>query len=145
MLFGRPPLLAQCVDLDVRLYYAAVQNLAYGYGNIPQTTAVRSDTPPIHCDQHMQQSVDMSIELPAGLQCDPVQMTELRQQVQRCLGQSIAGWHSAPLWLFACENTRLRCRQRGVHCVLMWLFGHPLLLHAYYLWSEFINHILLQW
>ena len=27
----------------------------------------------------------------------------------RCLGQSIAGWHSAPLWLFACEITRLRC------------------------------------
>ena len=30
VLFGRPPLLAQCVDLDVRLYYAAVQNMVYG-------------------------------------------------------------------------------------------------------------------
>ena len=30
MLFGRPSLLAQCVDLDMRLYSAAVQNLVYG-------------------------------------------------------------------------------------------------------------------
>ena len=44
----------------------------------------------------------------------------------RCLGQSITGWHSAPLWLFAYENTRLHCCQRGVHCVLTWLFWHPL-------------------
>ena len=29
----------------------------------------------------------------------------------KCLGQSIAGWHSEPSWPFACENTRLRCRQ----------------------------------
>ena len=29
---------------------------------------------------------------------------------ERYLGQSIAGWHSAPLWPFACQNTRLRCR-----------------------------------
>ena len=28
-------ILAQCVDLDVRLYYAAVQNLVYGCGNVP--------------------------------------------------------------------------------------------------------------
>ena len=34
------------------------------------------------CTQHVQQSTDMSIQLPAGLQCDPVQMAELRQQVQ---------------------------------------------------------------
>ena len=46
----------------------------------------------------------------------------------RYLGQSIVGWHSAPLWPFACENTHLGCCQRGPHCVLMWLFGHPLLL-----------------
>ena len=45
----------------------------------------------------------------------------------RCLAQSIAGWHSAPLWQFACENTRPRCRQMELHCVLMWLFGHTLL------------------
>ena len=37
MLFGRPPLFAQCIDLDVRLYYTAVQNLVYGCGNVPQT------------------------------------------------------------------------------------------------------------
>ena len=36
ILFGRPPLLAQCVDPDVRLYYAAVQNLVYGCRNVPQ-------------------------------------------------------------------------------------------------------------
>ena len=45
MLFGRPPLLVQCVNLSVRLYYAAVQNLVYGCGNVPQTTAESSDTP----------------------------------------------------------------------------------------------------
>ena len=42
MMFGWPPLLAQCVDLDVLLYYAAVQNLVYGCGNVPQTTAESS-------------------------------------------------------------------------------------------------------
>ena len=66
MLFWRPYLLAE-FDFDVRLYYAAVQNLVYGCGNIPQTTADSSDTPPIHCAQHVQHSVDMSIQLPAGL------------------------------------------------------------------------------
>ena len=47
----------------------------------------------------------------------------------RCkmLGKSIAGWLSAPLWLFASENTCLHCCQRGLHCVLMWLFWHVLL------------------
>ena len=30
-----------------------------------------------------------------------------------CLGQSIAGWHSEPLWQFSWENTPLRCRQRS--------------------------------
>ena len=30
----------------------------------------------------------------------------------RYLWQSTAGWHSAPLWLFACENTRLLCHRR---------------------------------
>ena len=38
LLFGHPPLLTQCVDLDVRLYYKAVQNLVNGCGNVPQTT-----------------------------------------------------------------------------------------------------------
>ena len=27
---------------------------------------------------------------------------------------------------------------KGVHCVLMWLFGHPLLWHVCFIWSEFI-------
>ena len=30
----------------------------------------------------------------------------------RCLGLSIAGWHSEPLWPFPCDNTRLFFRQR---------------------------------
>ena len=37
ILFGRPPLLAECVDLDVRLCYVVVQNLGYECGNSPQT------------------------------------------------------------------------------------------------------------
>ena len=86
MLFGRPPLLAQSVDLDVRLYYAAVQNLVYGCGNVPQTTAKSSDTPPIHRSQHVQQSVNMSIQLPAGLQFDTVQMAEVQQEYVLVVG-----------------------------------------------------------
>ena len=39
-----------------------------------------SDIPPIHCAQHMQQYVDMSIQLPAGQQCNPVKMAEAVQQ-----------------------------------------------------------------
>ena len=79
MLFGRPTLFAQYVDLDVSLYYAAVQNLVYGCGNVPQTTAESSDTH-ILSAQQVQQSFNMSIQLPAGLQCDPVQMVEVVQQ-----------------------------------------------------------------
>ena len=75
-------LLAQRVSLDVRLYYAAVQNLVYGCGNVPQTTAKSSDPPQLHCAQHVQKSIDITIQLPSGLQCDPVQMAELRQQMQ---------------------------------------------------------------
>ena len=55
-----------------------------------------------------------------------------------CLEQSIAGWYSAPLWPFECENTYLHCCQRGIHCVLMWLFGHLLLWHVCFIWSEFV-------
>ena len=44
----------------------------------------------------------------------------------RYLGQSIAGWHSAPSLQFGCEDTGLRCRQRRLNYTLMWLFGHPL-------------------
>ena len=56
--------------------------------------------------------------------------------VARFLGQCIAGWHSAPLWPFECENTRLRCCQKGLHCVLMWLFGHPLLWYVCFICSK---------
>ena len=86
MLFVWPPLLAQCVDLDVRLHYAAVQNLVYGCGNVPQTTIECSNTPPIHYAQHVQQSVDMSIQFPAGLQCDPVQTAGVVQQEYVLIG-----------------------------------------------------------
>ena len=64
LLFERLPLLAQCINLDVHLYYVAIQNLVYGYGNVPQSTAESSVTPLIHCAQHVQQSVDMSINFP---------------------------------------------------------------------------------
>ena len=64
----------------MRLYYLAVQNLAYGRGNALQTTAESSDTPPIRCAQHVQQFVDMSIQLPAGLHCDFTQMAEVVQE-----------------------------------------------------------------
>ena len=50
----------------------------------------------------------------------------------------ITGWHSAPLWMFVCKNTCLHCCQRGLHCELMWLFGHPLLWHVSFIWSEFL-------
>ena len=71
---------ATSVDLDVRLYYAAVQNLVYRCANVPRTAAERSVTSLIHCDQYLQKSVDMSIQLPAGIKCDPVQMAEVIQQ-----------------------------------------------------------------
>ena len=80
ILLGWPPLLAKCVHLHVRLYYAAVQYLVYECGNVPRTTAESSDTPPIHCAQRVQQSVDISFQLPVGLQCDPVQMPKVVQQ-----------------------------------------------------------------
>ena len=75
----KSPLLAQFVHLYVLLYHMAIQNLVYGRGNVSQTTVIISDTPPIHCDQHLQQSVDMSIQLTTGLQSEPVQMAEVVQ------------------------------------------------------------------
>ena len=77
MLLGWPSLLTQCIDFDVNLYYTAIQNLVCGCGNVPQIIAESSDTPLIHCAQHVQQSIDMSIQPLAGLQCDPVQMAEV--------------------------------------------------------------------
>ena len=76
MLFGSPPLLAQCVNLDIHLYYAAIQNLVHGCRNVPQITAESSDISPIHWVHHAQQSVNMSIQLPTGLQCDLIQMVQ---------------------------------------------------------------------
>ena len=46
----------------------------------PLCTGENSDTPPIHCVQHVLHSNDMSIQLPAGQQCEPVQMAEIVQQ-----------------------------------------------------------------
>ena len=65
----------------------AVQNLVYGVGNIPQTTAESSNTPPMHCAQHVNQSVDMSILLPTGIQCDSVQIAEVVQQEYALVGR----------------------------------------------------------
>ena len=59
MLFGRPLLVAQCVDLDVRMYYVTVQNLVY--------VCRSSDKTPIHSTQHVQHSIEMSIQVPTGL------------------------------------------------------------------------------
>ena len=75
----RPPLLTQCFNLDVHLYYVAIQNVVYGCGNVLQTAAESSDTPPIHCAQHVQQYVN-----PAScrLTMRPHSNGELRQQVQ---------------------------------------------------------------
>ena len=89
MLFEWPQLLAQCVDLDVRLYYAVVRNLVYGNGNFPQTAVEISDTPSIHFVQLVQQSVDMTIQLPACLQCDPVQSAEVLQQEYVLVGGTL--------------------------------------------------------
>ena len=64
----------------MRLYYAAVQNLVYGRGYIPQTTAECSDRLQIHGVQHVNNPSIMPIQLPAGLQCDSVQMDEVVQE-----------------------------------------------------------------
>ena len=59
---------------------AAVQNLVYGCRNVPQTIAKSNDTPPIDCVQHVQESVDMPIQILSSLECDPFQMAEVVQQ-----------------------------------------------------------------
>ena len=60
-----------------------------GVWNVPQTNAENSVTPTIYCAQHMHQSIDKSIQLPAGLQCDPIQMAQIVQQY--CSTYSSAG------------------------------------------------------
>ena len=131
-------LLAKCVDLNVRLYYSAVQNLVYGRGNVLQTTAERSDTPPIHCAQGVQQSVDMSIQLPAGVQWNPLKWPncdngcKMLGAISRrmAFGTSITGCYSEYKPALPPEGSTL----------LMWLFGHPLLWHVRFIWSEFIMY-----
>ena len=53
----------------------------YGWGNVPQTTAESSDTSPVYCAQHVQQSINMSSQLPTGLQCDPFKWLKLFNRV----------------------------------------------------------------
>ena len=48
-----------------------------GCGNVPQITAECNDTSLIHYAQHVQQSVYMSIQLPADIQCDPFKWPKL--------------------------------------------------------------------
>ena len=54
----------------------------------PQTTADGRATQLICCAQHVQQSVDMSIQLPSGIQCNSVQMTEVVQQEYVLIGRA---------------------------------------------------------
>ena len=90
-------------SLDVRLYYAAIHNLVYRCGNVPQTIAESNDIPAIHCAQLVQQSIDMSIQLPAGLQCDPVQMNEVVQQEYVLVG--VAWLYHRVNFAFTSEST----------------------------------------
>ena len=59
----------------VRTATAARTLRRYGCGNVPQTTAKSSDTAPTHCAKHVQQSVDMSSQLPT-MSCDVGKATE---------------------------------------------------------------------
>ena len=112
----RPLPLTQYIDLDVHLYYMAVQILVYRCGNVPQTTAGSSDTPLIHCNMcRIHRYVHPASRRPT---MRPRWNGLIVTTGARWLKQSITGWHSAPLWPFACENTRLHCRQTGLHCVL---------------------------
>ena len=63
----------------------------------------------------------------------------------RWLGQSIAGWHLASLWPFACKNIHLHCHQRGLHCILMWLMALVLTCndsnyHTHVCWVSILNN-----
>ena len=107
--FVRSSLLVQCLDLDLRLYYAAVHNLVYACGIVPQTTAERRDTPPIHCAQEVHQSADMSIQ---AYSATPFKWPNCDNRCKMFVA-IYRRKHSSPLWPFACDNTRLRCSQRG--------------------------------
>ena len=69
-------------------------------------------------------------------------LPQLLLNFDRCLGQSIAGWHSAPLWPFACENTRLRCRQWVYAVYWCNCLGTPYCDVFHLVWIRY--HILLQ-
>lgn len=66
MLVGRPLLFTLCVHLGVCRYYVAVWEPGLWGGNALQVSAGNSDTPQIHCAEHVQQSIDTSIRLPMG-------------------------------------------------------------------------------
>ena len=75
--------------------------------DVPQTNAENSDTKTIYCAQHMHQSIDKSIQLPAGPQCDPIQMAQIVQQY--CSTYSSAGHGCTLEWmlptLFTSQST----------------------------------------
>ena len=80
-----------------------VQNLVYGCGNVPQTIAESSDTSQIHCVQHVQESLNMSIKLPSGLQCNLNQMAEVVQQEYILIGGVWHGWLARWIKWRACD------------------------------------------
>ena len=69
------------------------------------------NTPPIHHAQYVKESYVQPASCRTTMR--PRSYGQITTTGARCLGQSIAGWYSAPLWLFACENTCLHCRQWG--------------------------------
>ena len=73
-----------------------------------------SDTPPIHCSRHVQQS----IQLPAGLKCEPVQMAEVVQQKFVLFGgawfyprvNAANAVHLSKHYSYCLQNHNRRCR-----------------------------------
>ena len=114
MLFGRPSLLAQSVDLDVRLYYAAVQNLVYGCGNVPQTTAKSSENTTYTPKQHVQQSVICPSSFPQACNSTPFEWLKFNRSTYSSAGhgftlgqrfsnygpRTTCGPRDLPLWSF---------------------------------------------
>ena len=126
------------------LYYAGMQNLIYGHGNVPQTTAESSDTPPIHCAQHVQQSIDMSIQLSSSLQCDPVQMGKLWQQVQDAWVIYRRMTFSTPLTVWIREYMPVLPPEGTTLCIDVTVWAPLSVTHVFHsVWICY--HILLQW
>ena len=97
----RTPLLAQCVDLVVRLYYAAVHNLVIRVWECSKEHSWKqqhpTDTLCLTCAafcRYVHPASRRSTMLPRSN--DWIATTDTR---------SIAGWKSEPLWPFAWENT----------------------------------------